>query len=184
MRLSPFVLAAVMLAAAVSPSLAARFRVVRPAGEGAAHVLIDGRLNPHDSRRFETLLERLRRENTPVALVALNSPGGYVVEGLAIAELVRLRRIDTYVAGMCASSCFNVFAAGANRLASREASIGVHMAFTPDGPSAEGTAAMVDLALRCGAPQTVIAKMKATAAPKISWLTLADMQAMHVRVTP
>jgi hypothetical protein len=30
----------------------------------------------------------------------------------------------------------------------------------------------------------VIAKMRATAAPRISWLTLADMQAMHVRLTP
>jgi hypothetical protein len=184
MRLSPILLAVLFLAATASPSLAAHFRVVRPAGEGAAHVLIEGRLNPYDSRRFEALLERLRRDHTPVALVALNSPGGYVVEGLAIAELIRRLKLDTYVAGMCASSCFNVFAAGANRLASREASIGVHMAFTPDGPSKEGTAAMVDLALRCGAPETVIAKMKATAAPRISWLTLADMQAMHVRLTP
>jgi hypothetical protein len=169
---------------APSPASAARFVVIHPKGQEAVNILIQGRIDVDDGQRFLALLMRLRRENRPVALVSLDSPGGYVSEGLSIAAVVRRERLDTYVADLCASSCFNVFAAGANRLASRQASIGVHMAYTRRGPSREGTAAMADYAVLCGTPGRVIAKMRATAAPRIAWLDGEDMHAMHVRLTP
>lgn len=178
------ILACISLTGFATPSQSATFQVVQPRGGGAVQIVLRGKIDIDDSIRFTRLLTRLRHDRHPVGVIALNSPGGYVRESLAIAALVREERLDTYVRSLCASSCFNVFAAGATRLASREASIGVHMAFTPAGVSRSGTEAMASYARMCGTPQRVIDKMMATRAPDMAWLDPADIQAMNVQVMP
>lgn len=173
----------VVLSSSISPR-AATFQVVQPRGGGAVQIVLRGKIDIDDSIRFTQLLTKLRRDRRPVGVIALNSPGGYVRESLAIAARIREERLDTYVRNLCASSCFNVFAAGANRLASREASIGVHMAFTPSGTSRAGTEAMASYARVCGTPERVIDKMLATRAPDMAWLDPADIRAMNVQVMP
>lgn len=79
-----------------------------------------------------------------VKTVVLNSPGGSVQDALAMAKLIRKRRLDTEVGaeGLCASSCPLVFAGGVVRTAEPGAAIGVHqvIALLPPGalPSAGG----------------------------------------------
>jgi hypothetical protein len=63
-----------------------------------------------------------------VKTVVLNSPGGSVIEALAIGRLIRARKFATEIeAGKyCASSCPLVFAGGVERRAGDRATIGVH----------------------------------------------------------
>ncbi len=163
---------------------AASFEVVAPDPTSRASIAIAGKIDLDDGVRFAHLLDDLRRKKQLVREIALDSMGGYIHESLAIAALVSHYRLNTHVRGVCASSCFNVFAAGASRSASRTASIGVHMAFTADGTSRAGTDAMANHAIRKGVPRRVIAKMRATPAPGMAWLDSADLDAMHVTLTP
>jgi hypothetical protein len=178
------VLGAALAVLLTRPCSAARLRVDYPPGRVTSTVIIEGKIDFDDAMRFANLLETLRRGHRPAGLVTLNSPGGLVREALTIAEIVRRDRLATHVAHMCASSCFNVFAAGSTRTASREASIGVHSAFSAQGPNALGTVAMADYAIWCGTPRRIVSKMVATPAPLVAWLKVADMRAMRVKLTP
>lgn len=66
-----------------------------------------------------------------VQTVVLDSPGGSVVDALAIGSLIHDNGLATKVAGgsLCASSCPIIFASGATRIASPEAAIGVHQIY-------------------------------------------------------
>lgn len=66
-----------------------------------------------------------------VQTVVLDSPGGSVVDALAIGSLIHEKGLATKVAAgsLCASSCPIVFASGAARIASNEAAIGVHQIY-------------------------------------------------------
>lgn len=66
-----------------------------------------------------------------VQTVVLDSPGGSVVDALAIGSLIHEKGLATQVAAgsLCASSCPIVFASGAERIASAEAAIGVHQVY-------------------------------------------------------
>ena len=66
-----------------------------------------------------------------VKTVALNSPGGAVVDALAIGRLIREKGYSTSVAAgaLCASSCPLMFAGGRERVASSKAAIGVHQVY-------------------------------------------------------
>lgn len=66
-----------------------------------------------------------------VETVVLDSPGGSVLDALAIGSLIHEKGLATkVVAGsLCASSCPVVFASGARRIASNEAAVGVHQIY-------------------------------------------------------
>ena len=66
-----------------------------------------------------------------VETVVLDSPGGSVVDALAIGSLIHEKGLATKVAAgsLCASSCPIVFASGAERIASPQAAIGVHQIY-------------------------------------------------------
>lgn len=66
-----------------------------------------------------------------VQTVLLDSPGGSVMDALAIGSLIHDNGLATKVAGgsFCASSCPIIFASGIERLASADAAIGVHQIY-------------------------------------------------------
>ena len=66
--------------------------------------------------------------------MVLFSPGGYVVEALALGDYIRRRGLATVVLDehLCASSCPMVFASGVKRIASDKAWIGVHQIYIGD----------------------------------------------------
>lgn len=66
-----------------------------------------------------------------VQTVVLDSPGGSVVDALAIGSLIHEKGLATKVAAgsLCASSCPIIFASGAERIASPDAAIGVHQIY-------------------------------------------------------
>jgi hypothetical protein len=66
-----------------------------------------------------------------VETIVLDSPGGSVVDALAIGDLIHESGLATMVGAgaLCASSCPIVLASGAERFASPEAAIGVHQIY-------------------------------------------------------
>ena len=101
-----------------------RFRV----GTGGA-ALADGTIPPGTAEAFTEFLGS--DAGSELSEIVLHSPGGSVLDALAMAQLIRDRGLNTRVVadGYCASSCPLVFAAGIERAAAATSWIGVHQVF-------------------------------------------------------
>jgi len=73
-------------------------------------------------RRLEAVLDA----NPGVETVVLDSDGGYVTQGRAVAKLIAARRLDTTVHGTCKSACAIAFVGGETRRIGRAGRIGFH----------------------------------------------------------
>lgn len=102
---------------------------------------LTGTIDPGAAVRFAT---EIAARGEYVKTVVLDSPGGSVMDALAIGALIQEKGLATKVAAghLCASSCPIIFASGAERLASGEAAIGVHQIYaaTLGGASADAFA--------------------------------------------
>ncbi|MGC5394069.1 hypothetical protein ACPXAZ_26190, partial [Escherichia coli] len=65
--------------------------------------------------------------------VVLYSAGGWVREGKLVGEVIRRRRLNTYVEQECSSSCTLAFLAGRDRAMDPRAHIGFHTLYTVGG---------------------------------------------------
>ncbi|WP_096740479.1 ATP-dependent Clp protease proteolytic subunit [Phaeobacter porticola] len=81
-----------------------------------------GEIGDEDIQAFQNILE----SNPAITRVQLNSGGGSVYAGSAIAELVEARALDTWVVGECVSACVDVFLAGQKRQMTLGSRIGFH----------------------------------------------------------
>lgn len=94
--------------------------------EGIGQILLlQGEITIGDADTVAAFLDGL---NIPPDLIALNSPGGLVDEGLALGRLIRARGLDTGVlsGAVCLSSCPYVLAGGVDRQVSRRGAVGLH----------------------------------------------------------
>lgn len=93
--------------------------------ESGGELHLTGTIDPGAAGRFAG---EIAARGEYVQTVVLDSPGGSVMDALEIGALIHEKQLATkVVAGQfCASSCPIVFAAGAERIASRDAAIGVH----------------------------------------------------------
>lgn len=71
-------------------------------------------------------LEQALQMRPKLTLVEIESPGGYVYEGLAMARLIEQNKMDTVSFGVCASACTFLLAAGQERYLGKDALIGFH----------------------------------------------------------
>ena len=79
-------------------------------------------------------LERTLSQNPKYTLLQIESPGGYVIEGMRMAQIVQQRKMDTVALESCASACTFVLAAGADRYLGPHVKVGFHRSgrrFTP-----------------------------------------------------
>jgi hypothetical protein len=101
-------------------------------------LLAEGTIEPGAAARFA---QEIEARGEYVKSVQLNSPGGSVEDAIAMSKLIREKKLQTKVnaRALCASSCPMVFAGGAERLAEKDAVIGVHQVFngSRERPSAE-----------------------------------------------
>ncbi len=101
-------------------------------------LLAEGTIDPGAAGRFA---EEIEARGEYVKTVQLNSPGGSVDDAIAMSKLIRDRKLETKVVSraLCASSCPIAFAGGAERIAEKDAVIGVHQVFngSRERPSAE-----------------------------------------------
>ncbi len=68
----------------------------------------------------------------PEKLAILGSPGGYVVEALDSAQLLRGWDVNTELRGNCASACVTLFAGGRERSIAK-GTLGIHQSWTQNG---------------------------------------------------
>jgi hypothetical protein len=85
-------------------------------------IRISGEIRPGLSEALAGILET----NQSVERLELESPGGSVHEGLALAELVERYSLDTQVDSYCDSACTLVFVTGAQRILKPAAELGFH----------------------------------------------------------
>ena len=97
---------------------------LRPGGELA----LTGTFDVGSAERFAS---EIAERGEYVQTVVLDSPGGSVVDALAVGSLIHEKGLATKVAtgSLCASSCPIVFASGAERIAGSQAAIGVHQIY-------------------------------------------------------
>jgi ATP-dependent protease ClpP protease subunit len=98
-------------------------------GKATVSVSADGRrlLMIGSMGRGTTLAVRQQLKRHPgVTGIELLSPGGRVVEGFGLAELIRERGLDTYVRDFCHSACTVAFVAGQERRIGPSARFGLH----------------------------------------------------------
>lgn len=95
---------------------------------GGGQLRLTGTFDLGSAARFASEIEA---RGEYIGTVVLDSPGGSVVDALAIGSLIHEKGLDTkVVAGsLCASSCPIVFGSGVERRASQEAAIGVHQIY-------------------------------------------------------
>lgn len=107
-----------------------------PAGGGVLTAI--GRIDPGTAAAFAAFLDAETKRDAPVRRLFLHSPGGSVEDALAMARLVREKRIQTEVPadGYCASACPLLFAGGLLRVAGAQSWIGVHQVFAVDNGAA------------------------------------------------
>jgi len=99
--------------------------------EGPALIrLIPGRAEMEINGTFAFgLTDRVRQflgENPQVGTVYLTSGGGVGLEGVALANLIRERKLSTYVPMVCLSACTAAFSAGKERWLKDGARLGYH----------------------------------------------------------
>jgi hypothetical protein len=96
--------------------------------DGKVIVTLAGEIAEGDSDTLKAIILKANDNRRLVALVRLDSPGGSILEGVKLADIIRYGKIATSVTGsaQCASACFIVFAAGSEKYASYAATVGVH----------------------------------------------------------
>jgi hypothetical protein len=99
-------------------------------------VVMSGPIGTGSTERLRQVLEHAPQATT----LRLDSPGGRLFEGDAIAREVRRRGLDTYAEGECSSACTLVLLAGHERLTTRAPRVGFHRASHP-GPNGTDVAA-------------------------------------------
>ncbi|UXN74550.1 hypothetical protein N8D56_05300 [Devosia sp. A8/3-2] len=107
-----------------------------------------------------------------VQTVLLDSPGGSVVDALAIGDLIHEKGLATEVAAgsFCASSCPIVFASGLERIASADAAIGVHQIYASAMSGDPLRAAGVAMADAQSTTADIIAHLTKTGVDPAMWL--------------
>jgi hypothetical protein len=139
-----------------------------------------------DTERLQQALAGVPQTRKMLAL-ALDSPGGNVVEGAQLARLIRARGLPVVIPSnsKCISACFLLLAASPRRLAAADALVGVHSA-SEDGEETATSLAVTTLMARVAAemdiPAAIIGKMVSTRAASVEWLTRADLVSMDVTV--
>lgn len=177
-------LAGLLLAPLFSaPSFCAEIKV-GVGKSGQATVWITGEIVPGDADKFSQSVRQANDSGKFVANVRLDSPGGNLLEGVKIADLIRFGKTSTNVgkAGVCASACFLMFAAGSTKNASYGAQIGVHGASGENGTetvaSGAATVSMAKIAKELGVPPAIIGRMVVTSPQDMVWLTPQELQSM------
>lgn len=165
--------------------------IIAAAPVQAATVTVDGstisvvgQIIEGDSSRFVSALAQAKGA---VTVVSLDSPGGLIGEGFAMASAIKAMHAVTVVPndGMCASACFLMFAAGDSKAISRDAKVGVHSArrtMDSKDDDAVGTLFMARAAAKLGVPSSIVGDLVETSSNSRYWLSKDDLKAMNVKM--
>lgn len=168
----------------ITSSQGAIFEPVLPRYSGSEMaLLIQGEIVSGDSARLITALATAEARYTDhrMRAIALDSPGGNVVEAAKMAFIIHSRGFVTAVpkGAVCASACVLLFAAGSRKIVSAGAALGVHGAAIGSRQT-EGALAVTTLLAKAlaayGTPASVIGRMAVTPPDQVAWLTAAEIK--------
>jgi hypothetical protein len=173
---SSLFLLGVLLTAVFTPTTieAATFTLLSP-----QVVALNGAIDLGDCDRWKAAV------GTSVNTVVLNSPGGRDGQGECISRSIAAKGMKTFVQGKCASICFLIFAAGADKQACEGARIGVHrpvdVASHQEDSDPSFLRVILDYATRYGVPRAIQDRLSATPPQEIYWLNDSDLASMNVK---
>lgn len=167
-----------------SNALAAEMRLEK--GNPVSILKLTGAIEKGDAKQFERLAEQV-----PVLMliVQLNSPGGELTSGLAIAEQIKVRGYSTFVrvGEMCASVCALAWLAGDSRYMDPTAQIGFHAASRRSGAqsveSGEANALVGAYLGRLGLSSDAIRYITHRSPTEVQWLSIKDAMRLGINVT-
>lgn len=143
------------------------------------HIVLSGAFGAGSASIVKAQLEQTR----DVTTVVLESPGGRIVEAVHIAQLIRERKLNTYVETHCESACTLIFLAGADRAGTPGAQIGFHRASFP-GMDAKLDAAMTEEMLKkyreAGLAETFLERIRSTQANDMWYPARDELVEAHV----
>jgi hypothetical protein len=157
--------------------------------ENKTIVSIIGEIAHGDADALKGAIKSANDSGRLVSGIRLNSPGGNLLEGSKLAEIVRFGKIATVIpdGAQCASACFIVFAAGDPKFVSYSAFVGVHGASDENGQetvaAGAATVSMARIVKDLGVPAPIIGKMVVTPPDQIVWLTPDDLRSMGATMT-
>lgn len=152
-----------------------------------AMIALKGDIAIGDAEALQARFRATEANGHAIRGLLLDSPGGNLVGGLALARLVRARPgLQTTVGygATCASACFLVFAAGETKFADYGSFVGIHGAADKSGQVTEdamaATRAMARFSVEVGVPALIAQKLIDTPPDTIVWLNAADLRSMGV----
>src|SRR5262245_7481810 len=173
------VLALGLLVFAPQSGLSADIAVDPEDAAGLAGILVRGTLNEGDAARFREKAAPLSK-----ALVILDGPGGNLLAGLQIGEMIRMKGFATGVVGTCASACALAWLGGTTRFMTRQSKIGFHAAAndTDGSETGVGNAVVGAYATRLGLPYTTVVYITLEGPDSMVWLTPAKANEVGIDV--
>ncbi|MCS3731219.1 COG3904 family protein [Bradyrhizobium betae] len=155
-------------------------------GNPVSVLKITGPIEKGDAKKFEQLAQQV-----PVLMmiVQLNSPGGELTSGLAIAEQIKVRGYSTAVrpGDMCASACALAWLAGDGRYMEPASQIGFHAASRRSGTqsveSGEANALVGAFLGQLGLSTDAIRYITHPSPSEVQWLTIKDAMRLGINVT-
>ncbi len=160
--------------------------VAQPTADPALElIVVAGKFEEHDGEAFATLTAKY-----PHAIISFESPGGALIAGLQMGNVIRLRHYATFVhaGAMCASACAIAWTAGTPRFMQDGSRIGFHSAYNTGDMSITGPGnALIGAYLsRLGLSDAAIVYLERAKPDDITWLTLSAAQdiGMEVRLLP
>jgi hypothetical protein len=172
-----------MLLAIAGQSHAMQFQRI-PLDDNDVLIMARGPIISGDFERLRLYASGLAPTDHVLGL-AVDSPGGSVLEAEKIAQAIYGARMEVVVPGgsECTSACFLLFAAAKRRIAWADALIGVH-SVSIGGEESTATMAATTLMARDAAgydvPPAILGKMVSTPPGRTAWLTPADLALMGV----
>ncbi len=121
-------------------------------------ITLTGDIAPGDAQRFADFLDT---QTIPPVTAFLNSPGGSVVDALAIGRSLRAAGINTEMTAsdICLSACPYLLAAGPTRTAHADALIGVHQHYFGENTALPAFLAVSDIQRGQGEVMTYLSDM-------------------------
>jgi hypothetical protein len=176
-------LATIALALTVSTSVLGAEIARIDSKDSKTRIDLVGEIAPGDGDKLKAHIAAANAAKRVVVAIRLDSPGGNLVEGVNLSELVKFGRIATSVRSghTCASACFIVFAAGNEKFASYNTKIGVHGASDEKGQEVgAATVTMSRILKSLGVPPGILGKLVVTPPSDMVWLTVDDLRSMSV----
>jgi hypothetical protein len=140
-------------------------------------IVLRGEMKFGSSEALRSVLEH----NPGYTLVELESPGGYVIEGERMAQLIAKRGLDTVAFDQCASACTLLFASGKDRYLGAQVQMGFHRSGTRYGPIGSGWSntdyRMADYYAQRGVNEGFIRRALKPSNAEIWWAPHPDMYA-------